>query len=150
MQQLPKSCAMAKATHAVIWALCYFLAPIALFIGLVATGAFTGYLFLTNLTISVLSLVGLFAALSLSPRWKSYTKALMLSCFVSLINIWMWHFGEGSIRRGLYVAEVLMTPHFDKKCLPPDGVSLNGDTLRVCSTHDFGDYADLIVKINGP
>jgi hypothetical protein len=140
---------MAKATHIAILAVCYFLTPLALYIGLVAVGAFTGYLFLSNLMISILSLVGLFAALFLSLRWKSHTKALMLICSVSIVNIWMWHFGEDPIRRYLYVGEVLMTPHFDKKCLSSEGVIVNADTLRLCSTHDFGDYAVLIVKISG-
>lgn len=140
---------MTRVTHTAALAVCYFIVPFALYLGLVAIGAFTGYLFITNLTISILSLVGLFAALSLILRRKSYTKALALICSISLINIWVWRFGENPIRRDLYMAEVLMTPNFDEKCRPPNGVSLNGDTLRVCSTHDFGDYADLIVKISG-
>lgn len=61
----------------------------------------------------------------------------------------MWNFGEDPIRRDLYVAEVLITPHFDRKCLPSDGVLLNRDVLRLCGTHDIGEYVDLIFKITG-
>lgn len=135
-----------------ILAVCYFLTPLALYIGLVAIGAFTGYLFLTNLMISILSLVGFFVGLIVSLVRKYRIKALMLICSVSLIAIYLWRFGDDSTRRYLYMAEVLLTPNFAKKCIPPDGVLINDDTLRLCGTHDFNlaGWVDLIVKIEGP
>jgi hypothetical protein len=153
IQQLPKSCAMAKATHTAMLAVGYFLAPFALCFVLIAIGTFTGYSFTTNLLIDILAVCGLFVGLVLICIRKYRIKALMLICSVSLIEFYVWHFGhlssEEPIRRYLYAAEVLMTPHFDKKCVPSDGVLFNGDTLRLCSTYDFGDYAELIVKISG-
>lgn len=144
---------MAKATHTAMLAVCYLLAPFALYFGLVATGTFTGYSFTTNLLIDILAVCGLFVGLVLICIRKYRIQALMLICSVSLIEFYVWHLGhlssEEPIRRYLYAAEVMMTPHFDKKCVPPDGVLFNGDTLRLCSRHDFGDYADLIVKISG-
>src|ERR1700676_4679317 len=61
----PKSCAMAKATHTAMLVVRYFLAPVALYIGLVAIGTFTGSLFITNLMIFILFFVGFFAVLFL-------------------------------------------------------------------------------------
>lgn len=144
---------MAKATLTAIFAVCYFLAPFAVFIVLVAIGTFTGHLIATNLLIDILALCGFFVGLFLILVRKHRIKALMLICSVLLIEFYLWHFGhvsgEAPTRRYLYVAEVALTPHFDKKCVPPDGVQLNGDTLRSCSTYDLGDYAELIVKISG-
>jgi len=143
---------MAKATHTAILAVCYLLAPLALFVGLVVIGTFTGNLFATNLLIYILVLCGLFAGLvfSLIPGYR--VKALMLICSVSLIAVDLRYFWEDPIRRYLYTAEILLTPRFDKNCVPPDGVLFNGDTLRSCSTHDFNlaGFMDLIVKISGP
>ena len=143
---------MAKATHTAMLVVRYFLAPVALYIGLVAIGTFTGSLFITNLMIFILVFVGFFAALLLSLIWKSHIKALLLICSVSLIAIDLWYFWEDPIRRYLYTAEILLTPHFDQQCVPPNGVLFNGDTLRSCSTHDFNlaGFMDVIVKISGP
>jgi hypothetical protein len=45
----------------------------------------------------------------------------------------------------------LLTPHFDKKCIPPDGILFNGGALRLCSVLDFNlaGWIDLIVMIEG-
>jgi hypothetical protein len=140
---------MAKAIHTAAVALLYLIAPLVLFLGLAATGAYSGQLFITNLMISILVLFGVFVALLLSLVWKSHAKALPLICSVSLIVASLWHFGQDQIRRYLYAAEILLTPNFEKKCVPAPGVALNGDTLQLCTTHDFGDYAVLVVKISG-
>lgn len=136
-----------------ISAVCYFIAPLALCVGLILIGTFiTGYLFTTNLWIAIVVLCGFFVAVFLSLVRKSHVKALMLICSVSLIASCYWYFvGQDRIRRHLYVAQVLMTPHFDQKCIPPDGILFNRDTLRLCSAHDFNmaGWIDLIVKIDG-
>jgi len=110
------------------------------------------YLFTTHLLIDILVICGFFVGLILSLVRKYRIKAIMLICSVSLIVIFVWRLGEDQIRRYLYVAEVLVTPHFDKKCVPADGVLFNGDTLLSCSTHDFNlaGFMDVIVKISGP
>jgi hypothetical protein len=156
MQRIPKGSAMAKATHTAIWALCYFLAPFAVFVGLVAIGTFTANLTATNLEIDALVLCGLFGGLILALVRKYRINALMLICSVSLIAVYLWHFGpplssEAPLQRYLYKAEILLTPDFDKKCIPPNGILFGGDTLRICSTYDFNlvGFVDLIVKISG-
>lgn len=140
---------MNKTAYAAIVAACYFLAPLAFYIGLKALGAFRGDLLTTNLLIYILMLFAFLIAFFLVFVWKSYLRALALIFSVSIIAMCDWYSGQDAIQRYLYMAEVLMTSDFDKKCFPPGGVLLNGDTLRVCSTHDFGDYAKWIVKING-
>jgi len=143
---------MVSATRIAISAAGYFLGPLALYIGLIALGTFTGYLLTTNAVISALLLCGLFVGAFLSLFRQYRINALMLICSVLLIGVYIWHFGEDPIRRYLYVAEVLMTPHFEQKCVPADGIPLTDrDTLRLCSTHDFnlGGWIDSIVKING-
>ena len=130
-------------------ALRYFLAPLALYIGLKALGAFTGDVFATNLLIVVLVPFGLLVALFFVFVRKSYLRALALIFSISIVVMCGWYIGQDAIQRHLYMAEIVMTPHFDKRCVPSDGIQLNGDTLRVCSTYDFGDYAKWIVKISG-
>jgi hypothetical protein len=156
MRQLPESCAMAKATRTAILALCYFIAPFAIFFGLVAIGTLTANLTATNFEIDALVLCGLFCGLILMRVRKYRINALMLICSVSLIAVYLWHFGtplssETPLQRYLYKAEILLTPDFDKKCVPPNGILFSGDTLRICSTHDFNlvGFVDLIVKISG-
>jgi hypothetical protein len=152
IQQLPKSCAMAKATHTTILAVCYFLTPLALCVGLVVIGTFTGSLASTNLLIAIVILCGIFVGLTLILFRKYRINALMLICTVSLIASCYWYFvGQDRIRRYLYVAEIMAKPHFDEKCVPPDGILFNGDTLRLCSVHDFdlAGWVDLIFKIDG-
>jgi hypothetical protein len=122
-------------------ALRYFVGPLVLYIALKARGAFTGDLLGTNLLIDILVLLGLSIAPILVFVWKPYLKALALICSISIIIMCDWYIGQDEIQRHLYMAEILMTPHFAKKCFPPDGILLNGNTLRVCSTYDFGDYA---------
>jgi hypothetical protein len=156
MQRLAKGCAMAKATHSAILAVCYFLAPFAAFLGLVAIGTFTANLIATNLEIDALILCGFFGGLILMLVRKYRINALMLICSVSLIAVYLWHFGpalnsEAPLRRYLYKTEILLTPHFDKKCAPPHGILFNGDALRICRMYDFNlvGFVDLIVKISG-
>jgi hypothetical protein len=125
---------MAKASRTAILAACCFLAPFAVFVGLFAIGTFTGYVFTTSILILIFICFGLLIGLALSLIQKYRVKALILVCSVLLIAVGCWHFDEYPFRRFLYVAEVMTTPHFDKKCLPQDGVQLNGDTLRLCAT----------------
>jgi hypothetical protein len=143
--------AMARATHTAILAVCYFIAPFALFVGLVTIGTFTGDLPLTNLMIFVLILVGLFVALVLIFVRKYRIKALILICSVLLVAV-IWYSADDRVLRYLYVAEVMVTPNFDKKCVPADGILFNGDMLRLCSVHDLNlaGWIDLIFKIDGP
>ncbi len=134
-------------------AACYFLVPLALCSGLILIGTFiTGYLVTANLWIAIVVLCGFFVAVFLSLVRKSHIKAIMLICSVSLIASCYWYFvGQERIRRYLYVAQITLTPNFEGQCIPPDGLLLNGDTLRLCSTHDFNlaGWIDLIVKIDG-
>ena len=130
-------------------ALRYFLGSLVLYFGLKALGAFTGDLFATNLLIGILGSLRIIGCALFLFVWKSYLRALALICSISIVLMCGWYIGQDAIQRHLYMAEILMTPHFDKKCVPPGGILLNGNTLRVCSTYDFGDYAKWIVKISG-
>jgi hypothetical protein len=155
LRRLPKSNAMTKATHTTIIAACYFLVPLALCSGLILIGTFiTGYLATANLWIAIVVLCGFFVAVFLSLVRKSHIKAIMLICSVSLIASCYWYFvGQERIRRYLYVAQITLTPNFERQCIPRDGLPLtNGDRLRLCSTHDFNlnGWIDSIVKIEGP
>jgi hypothetical protein len=131
-------------------ALSCFIGPLALYIGLKALGAFGGYDYIlaANLLIGILVLFGLSAALFFVLVWKSYLRALALICSISIVLMCVWYIGQNEIQRRLYMAEVLMTPHFDERCLPPGGIRLADDT-RVCSRYEFGSYEKLIVKISG-
>ncbi len=146
---------MAKAIHTAVAAVCYFLVPLAVCSGLILIGKFiTGYLLTANLWIAIVVLCGFFVALFLSLIRKSHIKAIMLICSVSLIASCYWYFvGQDRIRRYLYLAQITLTPNFEKQCIPPDGIPLtNRDRLRLCSTHDFNlnGWVDSIVKIEGP
>jgi hypothetical protein len=145
---------MAKATHTIIPAVCYFLVPLALCVGLILIGTFiAGYLFTTSVWIAIVVLCGFFVAAFSSLVRKSHVKSFILICSVLFIGSCYWYFvGPDRIRRYLYVAEIKFTPNFDKKCVPSGGILLlNGDTLRLCSTHDFNmdGWIDSIVKIDG-
>jgi len=143
---------MARAIHTAISAACYFLVPLTLCVGLVVTGTFaTGYLLTTNLLIAIVVICGIFVGLILILFRKYRIKALMIGCSVSLVSVCLWYFGEDRIGRYLYVAEIKLKPDFEKKCVPPDGIRYSGDTVRLCSAHDFNlaGWIDLIVKIDG-
>jgi hypothetical protein len=147
-RRLPKGCAMATATRTAISAVRYFVTPLALYIALVAIGTYARY---SNLLVEIIVLCGLFVAVFFGLARKSYIKALMLICSVSIIAISIVRFGDDPVRRTLYKADALLRPNFDEKCFPPEGVLLiNGDTLRLCSTYDYVGWVDLILKIDGP
>src|ERR1700761_6318756 len=99
MQQLPESCAMAKATHIAILALCYFIAPFAILFGLIAIGTFTANLTAMNLEIDALVPCGIFGGLILVLVRKYRINAFMLICSVSLIAVYLWHFGPPLVAR---------------------------------------------------
>lgn len=91
---------------------------------------------------------GIFEPDSKSSRQSAHAYLFRFACCYLHLA-----FGRGQNTRLLYVAEVLLTPNFEKKCAPPDGIPLaNGGTLRLCSTHDFNlaGWIDSIVKIDGP
>lgn len=138
---------MSNVTHTAILAVRYFVTPLALYIALVAIGTYARY---SNLLVELFVLCGLFVAVFFGLAWKSYIKAFMLICSVSLIAISIVRFGDDPVRRTLYKADALLRPDFDEKCIPPEGVLLNGDKLQLCSTYDYVGWVDLIVKIDGP
>jgi hypothetical protein len=140
---------MVGATRTAFVITCYLIVPLALYIGLKALGAFTGYLFITNVLIGVLALFALLIALFFAFVWKFYLRALALICSVSIVVMSGWFIGQDAIHRHLYMVEALMTPHFGENCVPSGGILLNDDTLRVCRRYDFGDYEKLIVKVSG-
>ena len=90
---------MAKATRTAILALCYFIAPFAIFFGLVAIGTFTANLTAMNLEIDALVLCGLFGGLIVMLVRKYRINALMLICPVSLIAVYLWHYGPPLVAR---------------------------------------------------
>jgi hypothetical protein len=155
MPRLAKGYPMTGATRTAILAACYFLVPFAVFIALVAKGTFTANLTATSFEVDASILCAFLAGIILLLIRKYRVNGLMLICSVSLIGVYLWHFGhlkgEAPIRRYVYITDVLLTPHFAEKCTPSNGILFNGDTLRVCSTYDFNllGFVDLIVKING-
>jgi hypothetical protein len=106
------------------------------------------YILATNLLIGILVLFAFLVVLLFIFVWKSYLRALALTCSVSIV-LMSGGYVQSAIQRYLYITEVLTTPHFDEKCGPAGDILLGGDTLRVCSRYGFGSYAKLIVKISG-
>ena len=115
VQRSAKSWTMSNVTHTAILAVRYFVTPLALYIALVAIGTYARY---SNLLVELFVLCGLFVAVFFGLAWKSYIKAFMLICSVSLIAISIVRFGDDPVRRTLYKADALLRPDFDEKCIP--------------------------------
>jgi hypothetical protein len=59
--------------------------------------------------------------------------------------------GGDSIRRYLYVTDIIISRDYEKNCVPSNGISVNNIILMICKKYDFGsaNFVDLVVKIDG-